>query len=365
MSTPSTKAPTGIDVGGRRIGSGHPCFVIAEAGVNHGGDVAIAHRLVDAAADAGADAVKFQTFEPALLASAEAPRAAYQEAADGGRRSQLEMLAALALPREAHRALQQHAQDRGIVFLSSPFDEASLDFLAALGVPAFKIPSGELTNHPLLAHAAGKGRPVLLSTGMSDLAEVAQARAVLSTHGDPALVLFQCVSCYPADPTDANLAAMETMRRAFGVPIGFSDHTEGIDVALAAVACGACALEKHLTLDRAAPGPDHASSLEPQDLRALVRSVRRVESARGDGIKAPRPAEEPIARVARKSLHWSAPLPAGAIVEARHLVALRPGTGIPPSAVASVIGRVVARPATAGTPVREDQLESAPAHRRP
>lgn len=365
MSTPSPKAPSGIDVAGRLVGAGSPCFVLAEAGVNHGGDVETAHRLVDAAADAGADAVKFQTFEPALLASADAPRASYQEAAEGGRRSQLEMLSALALPRDAHRALQRHAQDRGIVFLSSPFDEASLDFLESLAVPAFKIPSGELTNHPLLARAARMGKPLLLSTGMSDLAEVARARAVIRDNGDPALVLFQCVSCYPADPADANLAAMETLRRAFRVPVGFSDHTDGIDVALAAVACGAVAVEKHLTLDRGAPGPDHASSLEPDAFRALVRSVRRVESARGDGVKAPRPVEAPIARVARKSLHWSEPPSQGDVIEARHLVALRPGTGIPPSELASVVGRVLALPARPGTPVRQEQLGDAPAHRRP
>ncbi len=337
-------------VGDRVVGSG-ACLVIAEAGVNHDGDVGLAHRLVDAAADAGVDAVKFQTFSPDLLASAEAPTAVYQRAATAAGESQRAMLARLALPEHAWRELREHAVERGLVFLSTPFDEPSALLLDELGVPALKVGSGELTNHPFLARLAALGRPLLLSTGMADMLEVAAALDVVARHGDVPVALLHCVSSYPASPADANLRAIDTMRAAFGVPVGWSCHMTGTDVALAAAARGADVLEKHLTLDRSMPGPDHAASLEPAELAELVRGVRTVSSALGSGRKVPVAAETDVSQVARRSLHWTQDLPAGTTVDAGHLSALRPGTGVAPSEQPWLVGRPLRRPVTAGAMV--------------
>lgn len=330
-------------------------FVIAEAGVNHNGSAALAVRLVDAAADAGADAVKFQTFRAEELASASAPKAAYQKAR-GGRGSQLDMLKRLELSPEAHRRALARARRRGIRFLSTPFDEASADFLASLGVPLFKLPSGELTNHPLLRHVARKRRPVILSTGMSTLAEVRDAVRVLRGAGCRDLTLLHCVSNYPADPKDSNLRAMATMADAFRLPVGWSDHTPGAATAVAAVALGAAVVEKHFTLDKTLPGPDHAMSLDPRELKAYVASLREAAAALGDGVKRPRPSEAPIRRVARRSLVLRAGLPKGARLRASDLTAKRPGTGLPPSRLASVVGRRLRRAVPADRPLREEDL---------
>ena len=327
-------------------------FVIAEAGVNHNGDPALAVRLVDAAADAGADAVKFQTFRAEALATAAAPKAAYQLRGDGKRESQLDMLKRLELSPEGHRRALARARARGIRFLSTPFDEESADFLAALGVPVFKLPSGEVTNHPLLRHVARKGRPVILSTGMCTLAEVREAVAVLRRAGCRDLTLLHCVSSYPADPKDANLRAMKTMADAFRLPVGWSDHTPGWATAVAAVALGAAVVEKHFTLDKALPGPDHAMSLDPAELKAFVAAVREAAACLGDGVKRPRPCEEAIRRVARRSLVLRSPLPKGARLTAADLTAKRPGTGLPPSRLASVVGRRLRRATPAGRPLR-------------
>jgi N-acetylneuraminate synthase/N,N'-diacetyllegionaminate synthase len=345
-----------IGVGDREIG-GDAAFVIAEAGVNHDGDLAIAHRLVDAAADAGADAVKFQTFRPAALASAGAPMAAYQVAAGETGAEQAAMLARLALPDDAWPSLRDHAHERGIGFLSTPFDDASADLLEALDVPAFKVGSGELTNLPFLARLAERGRPMLVSTGMADMREVADAVDTIAAHGDPPLALLHCVSSYPADAADANLRAIETLRRAFAVPVGWSDHTLGDGTALAATALGASIIEKHLTLDRGRSGPDHAASLEPMAFAAMVAGIRLVTSALGDGTKARTPAEEDVAVAARRSLHWSRDLPTGSTIGVDDLVALRPGTGVPPARLTSIAGRRLARNVSAGSAVRPDDVD--------
>jgi N-acetylneuraminate synthase/N,N'-diacetyllegionaminate synthase len=345
-----------VALAGRSIGDG-PCFVIAEGGVNHDGDPALAHRLVDAAADAGADAVKFQAFDPALLAAAGAPLADYQRAAGEDGADQRAMLARLALPVEAWPALRDHAHDRGLVFLASPFDEPSADLLEALGIPAFKVGSGELTNLPFLERLAGVGRPLLVSTGMATLVEVADALEAIAGSGDPSVVLLHCVSAYPADPAEANLRAIATLRAAFGRPSGWSDHTPGIELPTAAAALGADLLEKHLTLDRSLPGPDHRASLEPAEMVALVRAVRTVEAARGDGEKRPSAAELAVAAVARKSLHWARALPAGAAVTPADLVALRPGTGLRPGERRLVVGRRTRRPVPAGSLVTLADVE--------
>jgi N,N'-diacetyllegionaminate synthase len=335
-------APRTIPVGGHQIG-GARCFVIAEAGVNHNGDLGLARRLVDAAADAGADAVKFQTFRTGALVSAAAPKARYQVETTGGGESQQAMLARLELSAEAHAALMQHAARRGLVFFSTPFDEASADLLEGLGVDLFKVPSGEVTNVPLLRHIAAKGRPVLLSTGMCTLDEVAAAVATIRAAGDPPLAILHCVSAYPAPAEDTNLKAMDTLRARFDCPVGLSDHSLGIEIALAAVARGAALLEKHVTLDRTLPGPDHRASLEPADFAALVRGVRAVESALGDGVKRPMPSELDTRAVARRSLVAARALAAGHRLGPDDIAIKRPGTGIPPADMDRVLGQRLRR----------------------
>ncbi len=343
-------------IGDRAIGEGHPVFVVAEAGVNHDGDVDVAHRLVDAAADAGADAVKFQTFDPAALAAAGAPLAAYQARASDAV-DQRAMLAALALPADAWQGLQRHAAERAVVFLSSPFDDASADLLARLDVPAIKVGSGELTNHPFLARLASMGRPLLVSTGMADIREVAEALEAIRSGGDPPVALFHCVSSYPADPADANLLAMATLRAAFGRPVGWSDHSFGIELPTAAVALGAAMIEKHLTLGRDRPGPDHRASLEPAEFGAMVRAIRSVEAARGSGEKVPTAGELATAAVARRSLHWRRDLTSGSTIARDDLIALRPGTGIAPSELARLIGGRLTHDVREGRAVGKDDID--------
>ena len=350
---------TTVRVGAHTIGAGR-CFVIAEAGVNHNGDPALAHRLVDAAVEAGVDAVKFQTFVPELVASRDAAKAEYQAERTGAGQSQLDMLRALALPPAAYRELMAHAAERGLLFLSTPFDDPSADLLAELGLPAFKIASGELTNHPFLSRVAAFGRPMLLSSGMATLEEVGAALAAVRAvdGGGPPVALFHCVSNYPTAPGDCNLRAMDTMRAAFGVPTGWSDHTDGLTVSVAAAARGADLLEKHFTLDRRLPGPDHQASLEPGELAELVRQVRTVEAAMGSGEKRPAASEAAVAAVARRSLHARASLPAGHRLAPADLLAVRPGTGIPPSRAAQLVGRRLRRAVGAGEMLREDDLEA-------
>jgi len=330
---------TAIALGGRRIGPGHPCFIIAEAGVNHNGDVGLAERLVDAAIETGADAVKFQTFTAERLVTPKAPKADYQAAVTDAAESQVAMLRKLELSREAHVRLFEYARRRGITFLSTPFDEQSADLLDDLGVPLFKIASGEITNLLLLEHVARKRKPMVVSTGMSTLDEVGEAVRVIHKAGCPALALLHCTSNYPADPAESNLNAMITMRQAFDLPVGYSDHTPGLEVAVAAVALGASVLEKHLTLSREMPGPDHRASLEPGDFAAMVRAVRSVETALGDGIKRPMESERNTRAIARRSLVAATDLPAGTVLQAHHLAAKRPGLGLPPGELARLVGR--------------------------
>lgn len=331
-------------------------YLIAEAGVNHNGDLSLALRLIDAAARSGADAVKFQTFQAELLATAAAPKARYQRLKTNGRESQLAMLKRLELSPRDHEILIARCRKLRLEFLSTPFDAPSADLLERLGVRMFKIPSGEITHAALLCHIARKGRPVLLSTGMSSLAEVAQAVRIIRDNGNPPLALLHCVSSYPANPADANLRAMQTMARRFGLSVGFSDHTPGLEVAVAAAALGAAVIEKHFTLDKRLPGPDHAMSLEPDELREFVRAVRSAVSALGDGRKEPRPSEAEIRRVARRSLVLACDASAGEKLTLDMLAAKRPGTGIPPTQAASVLGRRLRRAAVQDTLLRREML---------
>lgn len=341
---------------GRRIGAGHPCFIIAEAGVNHDGDPVKAMALVAAAADAGADAVKFQTFRAESLVTASARKAEYQVATTGGGESQLAMLRRLELGPEVFRALKRAAEERGLVFLSTPFDSASAQLLCELEVPAFKLASGEVTNLPFLAEIAACARPVILSTGMSTLVEVEAAVATIRAAGNPALAILHCVSAYPAPPAQYNLRAMATMRAALDLPVGLSDHSLGWEVSLAGIALGAVILEKHLTLSRVAPGPDHAASLEPAEFAALVRQARSIESALGDGIKRAMPCEADTRAVARKSVVARRDLPIGSRLTADDLVIKRPGTGISPADLARVIGSRLTRGAQADQPLTWEHL---------
>jgi N,N'-diacetyllegionaminate synthase len=324
-------------------------FVIAEAGVNHNGDLDLAMRLVDVAADAGADAVKFQTFKARRLVSGSAPKADYQKLTTDAAESQFEMLQRLELSDENHRQLFQYCAGRGIAFISTPFDESSADFLAALGVPLFKIPSGEITNIPFLAHVAKIGLPIIVSTGMAYLGEVEAAVRTIEDAGNSRLALLHCVSNYPAAASDANLRAMYTMSNAFGLPVGYSDHTEGQEVALAAVALGACIIEKHFTLDRELPGPDQSSSVEPDELAALVRGIRTVEAALGHGRKEPAPSEANTMAVARKSLVASRNIAEGEMITEEMIAIKRPGTGLPPGVRSMLINRIAKIAISEGT----------------
>ena len=329
-----------FEIQGRMIGSGYSCFLIGEAGVNHNGNLETALALVDRAVGAGVDAVKFQTFTAARVVARDAPKAAYQIRTTGSEESQLHMLQKLELSARSHHKIRTYCEKRGILFLSTPYDETSADFLESLGVPAFKIPSGEITNLPFLEHVARKGKPMIVSTGMSSLQDVGAAVATIRNAGNDKLALLHCVSAYPAEAKDANLRAMDTMRRTFGLPIGYSDHTLGTEVGLAAVALGACILEKHFTLNRTIPGPDHCASLEPAELGELVRGVRLIETALGHGRKEPMSSESDVAVVARKSIVAARDIPAGTSIT-HELVAMKnPGTGWPPSMLDRVLGRV-------------------------
>lgn len=346
-----------LSFGPRAVGHAHPCFIIAEAGVNHNGDLDIARRLIDVAAEAGADAVKFQTFRTDRLAARSAAKAAYQRETTDADESQAAMLARLELSPESHEVLIAHCRDKGIMFMSTPFDEESADLLHRLGVPGFKISSGDLTNLPFLAHVARLGLPMIISTGMATLGEVEEAVRTIETAGCSGLAILHCVSSYPAETADVNLRAMQTLRDAFRHPVGYSDHTLGIEVSLAAVALGACVIEKHFTLDTRMAGPDHRASLEPAWLASLVAGIRTVEQCLGDGVKRPRPVELGVAAVARKSLFWADDLARGEAVTAGSLIALRPSSGLHPRVRDSLVGRRLARPVRGGEPVREADLE--------
>lgn len=346
-----------VRIGERAVGPGEPCFVVAEAGVNHNGSLETALALVDAAAEAGADAVKFQTFRAERVASREAPKAGYQLATTDPAEAQVEMLRRLELPAEAHAPVARRCRERGVTFLSSPFDEDSADLLERLGVPAFKVGSGELTNLPLLEHIARKGLPLILSTGMADLEEVREAVEAVRHAGCSQIVLLHCVSSYPADPADANLRAMATLASAFGTPVGFSDHTPGIAVSLGATALGASVIEKHLTLSRNLPGPDHRASLEPVEFRALVSGIRTVEKALGRGAKEPAAAEMENRRIVRRSLAAALEIAAGETLTRGMITTLRPATGIAPKEWPDVVGRRAKRAIAVGALISRDDLE--------
>lgn len=320
-------------------------YIIAEAGVNHNGSPALARKLAVAAKKAGADAVKFQTFRAELLAAPSARKAGYQVKTTGARDSQLAMLKKLELSPAAHIALRSCCRKLGIDFLSSPFDLDSADFLVKLGLRAIKIPSGEITNLPLLRKVARSGRKIIISTGMATLAEVGEALKALRSAGTRKadITLLHCNTEYPTPLRDVNLKAMAAMGNKFGLKYGYSDHTEGINVAVAAAALGAEVIEKHLTLDKRMKGPDHKASLEPAEFAAMVLGVRAVEQALGDGAKKPSPSEMKNAAAARKSIVAARPIARGERFTDSNLAAMRPGGGLSPMMWDSVTGKKARR----------------------
>tara|TARA_B100002003_G_scaffold73286_2_gene68339 strand:- start:693 stop:1721 length:1029 start_codon:yes stop_codon:yes gene_type:complete len=318
-------------------------FIIAEAGVNHNGSLDICKKLVDVSAKAGADAVKFQTFKAGKLVTANAEKARYQIENTGTRESQVEMLRRLELSTNAHKDLFAYCRQKNISFLSTPFDEESADMLDGLGMEIFKISSGDITNKPLIQHVASKKKPIILSTGMSYLGEVENAINWIceiwnSLDKKPQLSVLHCVSSYPARIEDVNLRAIKAMEMAFGFPVGYSDHTMGAEIALAAVAMGAKVIEKHFTLDREMEGPDHKASLEPEELEAMITAIRNVELAMGDGIKKPTKSENDLKKIVRRSLVTARGIKAGDTIFPNDIIIKRPGTGISAEFKDKVVG---------------------------
>ncbi|MFA6412699.1 MAG: N-acetylneuraminate synthase [Syntrophales bacterium] len=317
-------------------------FIIAEAGVNHNGSLEMAFQLIDVAVAAGADAVKFQTFTAEKIIAADAPKAGYQKETTGSDESQLEMVKKLELDETAHVRLQQHCRHKGIQFLSAPFDLESIDLLNRLGLEIFKIPSGEITNLPYLRKLGALGKRLILSTGMANLGDIEAALGILAESGTPLenITVLHCNTEYPTPFEDVNLSAMLTIGNAFpGISAGYSDHTSGIEVPIAAVAMGATVIEKHFTLDRNLTGPDHKASLVPDELKAMVQAIRNIEKALGDGIKRPSPSEVKNKAIARKSLVAINPIKTGELFSSDNITAKRPGTGISPMRWDEVLGQ--------------------------
>lgn len=347
-----------VSIGDRLVGEGEPCFIIAEAGVNHNGDVGLAKKLIDAAREAGADAVKFQSFITEEVVTPGAQKAEYQKETTGADESQFDMLKRLELTENNFTELSNYARNKGLIFLATPFDERSVDLLDELDVPAFKIASGEITNVPLLRHIARKNKPIILSTGMSTLEEIRESLEIIRQEKLTEIILLHCVSCYPAQIADMNLRAMQTLKLTFGLPVGLSDHTQSaVAVPVAALVSGACVIEKHFTLDKNLPGPDHRASLEPDELRQMVNAIRDIEKALGNGVKKPTPEEKENRKVARRSIVAKVDIPRGTVIKEDMLDVKRPGTGIEPKYLTTVIGRRVRRNIGRGEMVGWDGIE--------
>jgi N,N'-diacetyllegionaminate synthase len=320
-------------------------LIIAEAGVNHNGDLNLAKRLIDVAAEAKADIVKFQTFISKNVISKNAVKADYQVSNTGSSESQLDMVRKLELKFEDFRQLKKYSEEKGIEFLSTPFDMESVEFLNQLGIRIFKIPSGEITNLPYMELIASYNKEVIISTGMATMEEIGNALEVLIKNGTDKnkISVLHCNTEYPTPFSDVNLKAMLEIRDVFGVKIGYSDHTLGIEVPIAAVSLGAEIIEKHFTLDKTMEGPDHVASLEPHELKAMVSAIRNIEVALGTGIKAPSDSEEKNMTIARKSIHLNRAFKKGEVINKGDLIMKRPGDGISPMDYKSVLGKKVNR----------------------
>ncbi len=333
-----------------------PVCIIAEAGVNHDGCPQQAKKLIDAAKSSGADAVKFQLFDPDSLVAPGTPKVEYQKRQGALGESQRAMLERLVLPPGSLEELFEYAQKQNIEFLCTPFGENEADQLQGLGVSRFKVSSGDLTHRPFLEHLAGLGKPILLSTGMAYLEEVQDAVRWIQNVAPVPLTLLHCTSAYPAPDEDVHLKALLVLQETFSLPIGYSDHTLGCEIALGAVALGATVIEKHFTLDSTLPGPDHKASLEPQALTQMVRGIRRLERALGSPLKKPQPSEQETRKLARRSLHSRVALPPGSTLAKEHLVAVRPEGGLPPSRFRSVQGTPLVRAINPGDALTESHL---------
>ncbi len=317
-------------------------LIIAEAGVNHNGKIDLAKKLVDVAKEAGADFVKFQTFKASKLVSKTARKADYQiKNINDGDDSQYQMLKKLELTEEMHDALIKYCKEKEIGFLSTAFDIESADYLKSIGINLFKVPSGEITNYPLLKKIAEIADEVILSTGMCNMSEIEAALKVITNNGIPKnkVTILHCNTDYPTPMKDVNLNAMNSIKEHLGTSVGYSDHTEGIEIPIAAVAMGAECIEKHFTLDKTLPGPDHVASLEPDELIEMVKSIRNIEKALGDGVKKPSPSESKNIAIARKSIHTNDFIKAGDIITSENIVMKRPGNGISPMEYENVLGK--------------------------
>ncbi len=346
-----------LQIPGKNISLSGPVFVIAEAGVNHNGEIWRALELIDVAAEAKVDAVKFQLFHTEKLVTQEARQAAYQSKNIGREESQFDMLKRLELPDQAFVELKEYAESLGLIFMATPFDKSAADYLEQLGVSLFKVGSGDLTNLPLLRHIAVKGLPLIVSTGMASIEEVLAAKRVIESAGNEQLIFLHCTSNYPCPFEEVNLRAMHTLREHTQCLVGYSDHTEGILVSVAATAMGATVIEKHFTTDRSLPGPDHRASLEPSELKLMVEQIRQVEQIMGSAEKRPSHSEEEVAKVARKSLVAARALPKGTILDWSMLQAKRPGTGITPGEIEKIIGRKLRQGVSADTMLTWEMLE--------
>jgi len=334
-------------------------LIIAEAGVNHNGDIALAKKLIDVAAEAGVDYVKFQTFKASNLVSQSAKKADYQLRNTQDNDSQYQMLKKLELSESDHQLLIQHCKEKKVEFLSTAFDSESLDLLIGLGIKLFKIPSGEITNYPLLKKIGGLNKQVIISTGMCSMAEIKDAINVLEEFGTKRehITVLHCNTEYPTPMQDVHLLAMNAIKKEFNVQVGYSDHTLGIEVPIAAVALGATVIEKHFTLDRKMVGPDHAASLEPNELIQMVKSIRNIELALGSAVKQASESELKNISIARKSIHLAADLKTGHVITETDLVMKRPGDGISPMQMKQVIGKKIKKDLEADSKLNLNDIE--------
>lgn len=345
-----------VMIGDRPVGAGAPVYVIAEAGSNHDRDLDQAKRLIDVAAEAGADAVKFQTFTAEKIVAETKTRAAYLDAILPPDETMSSLFKKLELPHEWHATLKEHAEAAGLDFISSAFDLEAVDLLESLDVKVFKVATYELWHLPLIRYIAKLGKPMICSTGMAHIGEVQEAVRVVEETGNTQLILMHCTVNYPPPFSDLNLRAIETMRRAFNVPVGYSDHTPGWTAPVVATALGAAVIEKHFTISRDLPGPDHRFALEPAELRAMIQAIRDAEASLGDGVKRMAPAEADLYVTVRRSLFAARDIPAGTVIREEDVAVLRPGTGIEVRDLPKVVGRIARRAIGRHEPLAWDML---------
>ena len=358
MKTIKTEFPPTLMIGNKLVGENAPCLIIAEAGSNYNGSLEIAKKLVDAAVEAHADVVKFQTFKADLIVTKSTPKAQYQKQGENDGQSYYDLLKWLEIPDEDWRKLKQYCEQKGIIFMSTPHSGSwSVDLLEELGVPAYKLGSGDLTNLPFLEYVAKKGKPMIISTGMAVMAEIKEAVETIHAAGNYQLAVLQCTTSYPLEIEDVNLRAMDTISQEVGTIVGFSDHTLENEAALAAVARGAKIIEKHFTIDKNLPGPDHKASATPEEFRELVTGIRKVEKALGSAEKIPTAIEQEIAKIARKSIFAAKYIPTGTLITEDMLAIKRPGTGLLPKQLNEVIGKRAKEDLSPDTIISWEMLE--------